>query len=177
MNKFGLAAAIFIAASSTSAMAQSAAESTGVNSLIGVAPKTADFVTEAASSDMFEIESSKLALERGDAATKTFAQQMITDHMKTSTEMKQMIETGKVQATVPTAMTSNYQSMLDALKPLQGDEFNKQYHADQEEVHEDAVDLFKRYGEEGENAELKAWAAKTRPALEHHLQMATDMNK
>jgi putative membrane protein len=177
MNKFGLAAAIFIAASSTSAMAQSAAESTGVNSLIGVAPKTADFVTEAASSDMFEIESSKLALERGDPATKTFAQQMITDHTKTSTEMKQMIESGKVEATVPTAMTSNYQSMLDALKPLQGDEFNKQYHSDQQDVHEDAVDLFKRYGDEGENAELKAWAAKTRPALEHHLQMATDMNK
>lgn len=37
---------------------------------------------------------------------------------------------------------------------------------------EDAVDLFKRYGDEGEDAELKAWAAKTRPALEQHLMMA-----
>lgn len=67
--------------------------------------------------------------------------------------------------------------MLDDLKELQGEEFTKQYHSDQEDVHEDAVDLFKRYGDEGENADLKAWAAKTRPALEHHLQMATDMNK
>jgi putative membrane protein len=177
MNKFGLAAAIFIVASSTSAMAQSAAEKTGVNSVMGVAPKTEDFVTEAASSDMFEIESSKLALERSDDATKKFAQQMLTDHTKTSTEMKQMVESGKVKATIPTAMSSNYQSMLDKLKGLQGDEFTKQYHSDQEDVHEDAVDLFKRYGDEGENADLKTWAAKTRPALEHHLQMATDMNK
>ncbi|RWX79132.1 DUF4142 domain-containing protein [Neorhizobium lilium] len=177
MNKFVLAAAILIAGSSTSVMAQSAAESTGVNSLMGVAPKTEDFVAEAASSDMFEVESSKLALERSDPATKTFAQQMITDHTKTSTELKQMVEAGKVKAPVPTVMTSNFQSMLDKLKGLQGDDFNKQYHADQQDVHEDAVDLFKRYGDEGENADLKAWAAQTRPALEHHLQMATDMNK
>ncbi len=56
----------------TPAFAQSAAEKSGVNSLIGVAPKTEDFVTEAATSDMFEIESSKLAVQRSDAATKSF---------------------------------------------------------------------------------------------------------
>jgi putative membrane protein len=67
--------------------------------------------------------------------------------------------------------------MLEKLKTLQGTEFTKQYHEDQEEAHEDAIDLFKRYGQEGENAELKAWAAKTAPALDHHLQMARDMNK
>jgi putative membrane protein len=158
--------------------AQSAAEKTGVNSVMGVAPKTEDFVTEAASSDMFEIESSKLAVERSsDAATKTFAQQMITDHTKTSEELKALVSGGKVKATISAAMSSSQQSMLDELKKLNGDDFTKQYHSDQEDVHEDAVDLFKRYGDEGENADLKAWAAKTRPALEHHLMMANDMNK
>jgi putative membrane protein len=158
--------------------AQSAAEKTGVNSLVGIAPKTQDFVTEAAGSDMFEIESSKLAIERSqDAATKAFAQQMITDHTKTSDELKAMVTSGAIKATIPTAMSSSQQGMLDDLKKLQADDFTKQYHSDQEDVHEDAVDLFKRYGDEGENADLKAWAAKTRPALEHHLKMATDMNK
>ena len=28
-----------------------------------------------------------------------------------------------------------------------------------------------------DNADLKAWAASTRPALEHHLMMAKDLNK
>ncbi|MBY3381487.1 DUF4142 domain-containing protein [Rhizobium laguerreae] len=158
-------------------MAQSAAEKTGVNLLMGTAPKTEDFVLEAATSDMFEIESSKLALERGDAATKTFAQQMVTDHQKTSSELKALISAGKVQAQLPGAMTSAQQDMLDKLKGLQGDDFLKQYHSDQEAAHEDAVDLFKRYGEGGDNAELKAWAASTRPALEHHLQMAEELNK
>jgi putative membrane protein len=159
-------------------LAQSAAEKAGVNSVMGVAPKTEDFVTEAAASDMFEIESSKLAIERSqDPATKTFAQQMITDHMKTSDELKGLVSGGKVKAMIPTSMSSAQQSMLDDLKKMNGDDFTKQYHSDQEDVHEDAVDLFKRYGNEGDNADLKAWAAKTRPALEHHLMMAKGMNK
>ena len=48
------------------------------------AHKTADFVMEAATSDMFEIASSKLAVDRADAKTKAFAQKMITDHEKTT---------------------------------------------------------------------------------------------
>ncbi|MBX5166887.1 MULTISPECIES: DUF4142 domain-containing protein [unclassified Rhizobium] len=178
MKRTLILASILLATVGSAALAQSAAEKTGVNSVMGVAPKTEDFVTEAAASDMFEIESSKLAVERSqDAATKTFAQQMITDHTKTSEELKALVSGGKVKATIPTAMSSAQQSMLDGLKKLNGDDFTKQYHSDQEDAHEDAVDLFKRYGDEGENADLKAWAAKTRPALEHHLMMAKDMNK
>lgn len=177
MIKTSLIAASFTMLLASSVMAQTAAEKSGVNSVLGVAPKTEDFVAEGATSDMFEIESSKLAIERADPATKTFAQQMVADHTKTSDELKALVASGKVKAAVPAAMTSSQQSMLDKLKSLQGDDFTKQYHSDQEDVHEDAVDLFKRYGEEGENAELKAWAGTTRPALEHHLMMAKDLNK
>ncbi len=160
------------------ALAQSAAEKTGVNSVMGVAPKTEDFVTEAATSDIFEIEIEQACAGAFfEPATKTFAQQMIYDHTKTSEELKAFVSGRKVKATIPAAMSSSQQSMLDDLKKLQGDDFTKKYHSDQEDVHEDAVDLFKRYGDEGDDAELKAWAAKTRPALEHHLQMATEMNK
>jgi putative membrane protein len=45
----------------TPVYAQSVPERTGVNSVLGVAPKTEDFVEEVAVSDMFEIESSKFA--------------------------------------------------------------------------------------------------------------------
>jgi putative membrane protein len=160
----------------TSAFAQSAAEKTGVNSLAGIAPKTQDFVMQAASSDMFELESSKLALERADAATKTFAQQMIDDHGKTSSEMKALLASVNPPVTAPTEMMPKHQEMLEELRGLQGQEFTDQYHDDQEDVHEEAVDLFKRYGEEGENAELKAWSAQTLPALQHHLEMAEKLD-
>jgi putative membrane protein len=175
MKKLSITAAILMI--STAAFAQSATETAGVNSMAGVAPKTQDFVTEAAASDMFEIQSSKLAVKRADPATKTFAQQMITDHTKTSSQMKQMIAAGKVKASVPKKMTSSQQSMLSDLKGLRGDEFSKQYHSDQVAAHKDAVDLYTRYGDGGDNADLKSWAAKTRPALEHHLMMAQNLGK
>lgn len=158
-------------------LAQTAAEKTGVNSVLGVAPKTEDFVAEAATSDMFEIESSKLAITRSDASTKAFAEQMVKDHQKTTQELKALVAAGKVDAKIPRTMTSEQQSMLDKLRSLQGEDFTRQYHSDQENAHENAVDLFKRYGDEGDNADLKAWAARTRPALEEHLQMAKDLNE
>ena len=53
------------------ALAQSVGEKTGVNSMLGVSPSTSDFVKEVAISDMFEIESSKLAQQKGNAAEKS----------------------------------------------------------------------------------------------------------
>ena len=49
------------------ASAQSIPERAGVNSTLGIAPKTDDFVKQVAISDMFEIESSKLAQSKGNA--------------------------------------------------------------------------------------------------------------
>ncbi len=170
-----LLASVFVM-TATSAFAQSATESTGVNSALGVAPKTEDFILQASASDMFEIESSKLALQKGDETTKAFAQQMITDHEKTSAELKALLAGGKVQGNPVTALTEDHKEEVDELAKLEGAEFNEEYIDDQVEAHEDAVDLFKRYAEEGENAELKAWAAKTLPALEHHYKMAQDLD-
>lgn len=175
MKKILLASAFALVA--TGAFAQSATESTGVNSALGVAPKTEDFIMEASASDVFEIESSKLALQKGNDATKTFAQKMIADHEKTTAELKALLATGKVKGEPVATLTDDFKGDVEDLAKLSGDDFNKQYIDDQVDAHEDAVDLFKRYAEEGENADLKAWAAKMLPALQHHYQMAQDLDK
>jgi putative membrane protein len=69
-------------------------------------------------------------------------------------------------------MTSSQQSMLDKLNGLQGEDFAKQYMDDQVSAHKDAVSLFQRYGKSGADDKLKAWADKTLPTLQHHLDMA-----
>ena len=61
------------------ALAQSVGEKTGVNSTLGISPSTADFVKQVGISDMFEIESNKLATEKGNAAEKSFASQMVKE--------------------------------------------------------------------------------------------------
>src|SRR3981189_2459503 len=102
------------------ALAQSAPAKTGVNSPLGISPTTADFVKEVASSDMFEIESNKLAQEKGNAPEKTFASQMVTDHTKTSTELKGLVSSGKVKTEVPAAPDSSHQSKFHTLKAESG---------------------------------------------------------
>jgi putative membrane protein len=175
MKHILLTASLVLCASG--AFAQSAAESTGVNSALGVAPKTEDFIMEASASDVFEIESSKLALQKGNDATKAFAQQMVTEHEKSTAELKALITSGKVQGNPVATLTEDFKEDVDELARLDGDDFSEEYIDDQVEAHEDAVDLFQRYAEEGENADLKAWAAKTLPALQHHYQMAQDLDK
>ena len=42
----------------------------------------------------------------------------------------------------------------------------------QQQTHQEAVDLFQKYAQSGDNADLKEWAAKTLPHLKEHLAMA-----
>jgi putative membrane protein len=160
------------------AVAESPSEKMGVNSVLGIAPKTQDFVTEAASSGEFEIQSSQLALARNpDAATKAFATRMIADHQKIGAELKALVQAKAINVTLPTQLSSAEQSMLDKLKTMNGADFDKQYREDQVKGHKNAVNLFQRYGKGGDNADLQKWAMQTEPMLSHHLQMARDLNQ
>ena len=94
------------------------AEKTGVNSTLGISPATADFVKEAATSDKFEIQSSQIAQERGNASEKSFAATMIKDHQKTSNDLKSMISSGDVKVELPTVLDSSHQSEIDRLNRL-----------------------------------------------------------
>lgn len=166
--------AVLLAFGIASAQAQSISEKTGVNSALGIAPKTEDFVKEVAMSDMFEIQSSELAQQK--AATedaKKFAAQMITDHTKTSNELKSLAPN---PAAIPVQLDSSMQSKLDKLKKLQGDTFTKEYNSMQVSAHKSAVSLFERYANGGENAKLKEWASHTLPTLKHHLEMAKKLD-
>jgi putative membrane protein len=159
------------------ALAQSVGEKTGVNSALGISPSTADFVKEVAISDMFEIASSKLAQDKGNAAEKSFASQMLTDHTKTSTELTEFVSSGKVNAELPAALDSSHQSKLDKLKEESGNDFGSDFDSMQVSAHKDAVSLFERYAKGGDNADLKTWAGKTLPTLKHHLEMAQNLGK
>ena len=158
-------------------LAQSVGEKTGVNSTLGISPSTPDFVKQVAISDMFEIESNKLGEQKGNAAEKSFASQMVKDHTKTSNELKELVSSGKVKAELPTALDNAHQSKLDKLKSKTGKDFSSDFSSMQEDAHEDAVSLFERYSKGGDNADLKNWAGKTLPALKHHLEMAKALSK
>jgi putative membrane protein len=170
-----LASGLALVLLATPALAQSVGEKTGVNSALGITPTTADFVKEAAISDMFEIQSSRIAQERGNGSEKTFAATMIKDHTKTTDDLKSMVSSGDVKAELPSTLDSSHQSELDKLKSLKGADFSSRYDEDQVSGHKDAVSLFERYSRSGDNPKLKDWAGNTLPTLRHHLEMAQDL--
>lgn len=155
--------------------AETLGEKTGVNSALGIAPTTRDFVTEAAISDMFEIQSSKLAETRTTGPTKDFAAKMMKDHTMFTSELKPLAAKAHIEP--PAKLDDSHQKMLDKLKDLKGEDFAKQYHSDQDTGHKEAVSLFERYAKGGEDADIKAWADKTLPDLRQHLKMAQDLDK
>ena len=80
------------------------------------APSTADFVKTVAISDMFEIESSKLALEKKIAADQAFAQRMVHDHTQTTEQLKHLVGGGKVTAQLPAELDDEHKQMLRKLR-------------------------------------------------------------
>jgi putative membrane protein len=152
-------AAIGIAIFAASASAQSA-------------PSTADFVKTVAISDMFEIESSKLALEKKVAADQAFAQRMVHDHTQTTEQLKHLVNGGKVTAKLPAELDDEHKQMLEKLRGESGADFSKDYNRMQLAGHKEAVALFEAYGNSGDNEALKSWTAKTLPHLQEHLAMA-----
>ena len=102
---------------------------------------------------------------------------MITDHTRTSTELKGLVTGGKVKGELPDALDSSHQSKLDKLKGESGKDFSSDFNSDQVSAHKDAVSLFERYAKGGDNADLKNWAGKTLPVLKHHLAMAQALKK
>jgi len=140
-------------------------------------PSTSDFVNKVAQSDMLEIQSSQFVAPNADADTKPFAERMVRDHTATSDELKQMVQSGKVRAELPAALDAEHQKKLDDLKKLNGRELDRHYDSMQLQAHREAVDLFNRYAQGGDNVDLKAWAAKTLPHLREHLAMAEKLDQ
>ena len=174
--KATIAALAVMGALTVAVFGQSIAEKTGVNSALGITPKTEDFIKEAVMSDMLEIAAAKVAREKGNSEEKTFADTMITDHSKTWSELKDNVP-GDMKSAIPTALDDSSQKKLDKLRDTRVQAFASEYDPMQVSAHEDAVSLFDRYAKGGDNEKLKDWARETLPALQHHLQMAQELNK
>jgi len=177
MNRLIATVAVTALAIAPAVLAESMGEKTGVNSALGISPTTQDFVKEAATSDMLEIAAAKIAQDKGNAEEKKFAGQMITDHTKTTSELKDLVSKGDVKADIPASLDDSSQKKLDKLRDAKPADFADTYDPMQVSAHKDAVSLFERYSKSGENASLKDWAGKTLPALRHHLDIAQDLDK
>jgi putative membrane protein len=137
------------------------------------APTTPDFVAKAAMSDMYEVQVGKIAADKAQSdVVKQFGRQMVDAHTKTTDELMGIVKSKNIKVDVPTKLDSEHQKLIDDLNSASAKDFDKTYASQQVDAHQNAVKLFKKYAENGDEPDVKQFAAKTLPAIEHHLDEA-----
>lgn len=136
-------------------------------------PSTADFVQKAATSDMYEVQAGKIAADKGRSdVVKKFGQQMVDAHTKTTQDLTGIVKTKNIKVDLPAKLDSKHQKLIDDLNNATAEDLDKTYAKQQVDAHQEAVDLFKKYAAKGDDPDVKQFAEKTLPTIEHHLDEA-----
>lgn len=136
-----------------------------------------DFVHTASIANRFEIESSRLAIDKShNTDIKQFAQRMIDDHTKAGEQMQQTLQSSHSHAQAATNLDTQHQKLLRELQHASGVNFDRDYIKIQTDAHKKAVALFRNYSKEGEDSAIRQFAARTLPVLEDHLNMVEHLH-
>ena len=143
-------------------------DTNGSTRLTEMTPRIAQaYVAMAASSDLFEIQTSQLALQRSrNPMTRMHAEMMIRDHTNTSAQLA--IGARGVGIGVPLAMMPMHQAMLDQLG--RSSDFDATYKQQQVVSHQQALALHSNYAARGDVPVLRGVAANAVPVVRGHLE-------
>ena len=138
----------------------------------------ATFIERARAGNAFEIESSRMALEKAtQPALKNYARTMIDDHTRADQKLVS-IARGMGQAPDQNVqMEPKQRRQLEALAKASGAEFDKLYASDQLEAHQMAVQLYQTYADQGSDEKMRQFASTTLPTLQRHLEQIRKMNQ
>ncbi|MBB5623482.1 putative membrane protein [Pedobacter cryoconitis] len=137
---------------------------------IAVEPSDAEFATKAAVGGMAEVELGKLALTKAtNAQLKEFAKMMVSDHGKANEEL--MLIAKKKNITLPAAVDEDHQKKMNELDKKSGKDFDKAYAEAMVDGHKKTLKLMQDEAKDGKDADIKAFASKTTPVVQTHLDM------
>jgi len=141
-----------------------------------VSAKDRAFMAKAAQANMAEVETGKLAQEKSmNSEIKQFGQKMVEEHCKRLEELQALAK--KKGETLPSSIDEPHQAQATALSRASGKEFDLMYVKDAGVAdHKAAQQLFED-GTKSKDADIKAFAKKVLPDIQHHLQMAESMSK
>lgn len=129
------------------------------------------FVQMAASSDMFEIQSSQMAMSRSqNPAIRQFAQMMVTDHTSMSQQLMAAAQASGMPPMSPRMMPM-HANMLARLNASSGVAFDRAYASQQLTAHQMALALHSNYAARGDTPALRAVASTAVPVVSQHLNM------
>ena len=130
-----------------------------------------EFMMSAAHSDQNEIQLSKMALAKDvTSTTKTYANEMIADHTKSTAALKPIA--AKAGVTLPTDMDADHKAMAPAMEKLSGQAFEAKYLQQMIADHQKTANTLKAHQTMTKNTALQGWITTTLPVVEKHLTMA-----
>ena len=130
-----------------------------------------DFVNKAAMGGLAEVQLGNIASQKAqNADVKAFAQRMVTDHSAANAELSQLATAKGI--TLPTEIAGEHKAAADHLNTESGAAFDKAYMTHMVEDHDKDVAEFEKASQSAQDADLKAWAAKTLPTLKAHQELA-----
>ncbi len=132
------------------------------------------FVTAAGASDKFEIESAELETTSANHAIAQFANQMITDHTKSTQMVKQAAMADSLKPKPPMLDTKQTKD-LAALRAANGTARDTLYVSQQKLAHAAALNLMQSYASTGTATNLKNAAGQIVPIVQMHKDMIDKM--
>ncbi len=133
-------------------------------------PSDGDFATKAATGGMAEVATAQLALTKtSNAQIKDFARMMVADHGKANEELKAIAKMKNMS--LPEATDEEHQKKMDELNMKTGNDFDKAYISAMVDDHKKTLQLMQDEAKDGKDTDLKAFAAKTAPVVQSHLDM------
>jgi putative membrane protein len=133
-----------------------------------------DFIMDAAMGGMMEVELGRIAAQKGMSdSVKQFGQRMVDDHSKANEELMSLASSKGM--TLPTALDEKHQKDVTKLSAMSGAEFDRAYSKMMLSDHTKDVKEFEKQSTKGGDPDLKAFASKTLPTLQEHLQMARNL--
>jgi len=134
-------------------------------------PADARFMVQAAQSDLTEIRTSQLALQRStDPEVREYAQRMIEEHTRSSSQLKELAQ--KKNVTLPNELNPKQQALYDKLSKLQGAEFDRAYMQGQVTAHNDTAKVYRDYLSQGKDPQVRDFARTVLPIVENHERVA-----
>jgi putative membrane protein len=129
------------------------------------------FVTKAAAGGMAEVQAAQTAQQKSqNDQVKAFAQKMIDDHTPNNKELMDLAS--QKGLTPPAAVPARMQKQLDKLQAMDGSRFDRAYLQQQVKAHKQMLATFKNEAQDGKDPDLKAFASKTIPVIQSHIDMA-----
>ena len=137
----------------------------------GATTQAPAYVMAAGASDLFEITSSRIALQKGRSGeVKHLARMLITDHTKTTRQVMAAAKSAKLNPPAPMLMPEQ-QAMIDALNAAPaGASFDSLYLSQQLPAHQAALVLQQGYASTGDTASLRKVASSAVPVIQMHIQ-------